>query len=166
VQRIGIDQADRPREEIARRWIETLAGAIRKRDTRHLITVGLVDWSLALPAHLYSGFDPAKIAAPLDFLCVHLYPRDDKLDEDLATLAAFAAAGKPVVIEETFPLGSTMENFAKFIAASRKDAAGHFGFYWGKPPAELATSKELADALMLAWLEYFQNEARHRNQSP
>jgi hypothetical protein len=56
--------------------------------------------------------------------------------------------------------------FAKFIAASRKDAAGHFGFYWGKPPAELATSKELADALMLAWLEYFQTEARHRNQSP
>jgi hypothetical protein len=166
VQRISIDQAERPREEIALRWIETLAAAIRKHDTRHLITVGLVDWSLALPAHLYSGFAPTKIAAPLDFLSVHLYPRDDKLDEDLATLAAFAVAGKPVVIEETFPLGSTMENFARFIAASRKDAAGHFGFYWGKPPAELAADKSPTDMLLLAWLEYFQKEARRRLESP
>ena len=147
------------REEIAVRWIETLVAAIRKHDKKHLVTVGLVDWSLDLPAHLYSGFAPAKVAAPLDFVCVHLYPRDDKLDEDLATLAAFAAAGKPVVIEETFPLSSSMENFAKFIEASHHDAAGWMGFYWGKPLAELDAKTSLQDALMRAWLEFFQAHA-------
>jgi len=34
--------------------------------------VGLVDWSLDRPG-LTSGFVPEKIAADLDFLCVHLY---------------------------------------------------------------------------------------------
>ena len=154
VQRISIDQADRPREAIAVHWIETLAAAIRKHDTKHLITVGLVDWSLALPARLYSGFAPAKVAVPLDFICVHLYPRDGKSDEDLATLAAFAEAGKLVVIEETFPLNASMETFAKFIEASRKNASGWMGFYWGKPPAELDAKTSIADALMKAWLEY------------
>lgn len=155
VQRISTDQAERPREEIAARWIETLVAAIRKHDAKHLVTVGLVDWSLELPGHLYSGFEPAKIAAPLDFLSVHLYPRDGKLDEDLATLAAFTRAGKPVVIEETFPLNASMENFAKFIEASRKDAAGWIGFYWGKPLAELDPKTSMQNALMKAWLEFF-----------
>ena len=162
VQRISTDQAERDRETIARRWIETLVAAIRKHDARHPVTVGLVDWSLDLPARLYSGFAPAKIAAPLDFLCVHLYPRDGKLGEDLATLAAFAKAGKPVVIEETFPLGATMETFAKFIEASRQDAAGWMGFYWGKPPAELDAKKSIQDALMKTWLEYFGAHADSR----
>ena len=156
VQRILIDQEKRRREDIALKWIETLVAAIRTHDPRHLVTVGLVDWSLDLPGHLYSGFAPSKIAAPLDFVCVHLYPRDGRLDEDLATLAAFAAAGKPVVIEETFPLFSSMENFTKFTGASRKDAAGWLGFYWGKPLAELDPKTSLQDALMRAWLEFFQ----------
>ena len=156
VQRISIDQEKRRREDIALKWIETLVAAIRTHDPRHLVTVGLVDWSLDLPGHLYSGFAPSKIAAPLDFVCVHLYPRDGRLDEDLATLAAFAAAGKPVVIEETFPLFSSMENFTKFTGASRKDAAGWLGVYWGKPLAELDPKTSLQDALMRAWLEFFQ----------
>ena len=76
---------------------------------------------------------------------------------NLATLAAFALPGKPVVIEETFPLGATMENFAKFIAASHKDAAGWLGFYWGKPLAELQPDAKPEDALLRAWLEFFKS---------
>ncbi len=41
--------------------------AIRATDTRHLITVGMVDWSLDRPG-LTSGFDPHKVAQSLDFL--------------------------------------------------------------------------------------------------
>ena len=159
VQYISRDQAERDRAAIAARWIETLTAAIRRHDKKHLVTVGLVDWSLDLPAHLYSGFAPTKIAASLDFISVHLYPRDGKLDEDLATLAAFAKAGKPVVIEETFPLNASMETFAKFIEASRKDAAGWFGFYWGRSPDELDSKTSIQDALMKAWLEYFRAHA-------
>lgn len=154
VQRISLDQADRDRTEIARQWIATLVAAIRAQDRRHLITVGLVDWSLERPG-LQSGFAPAKIAADLDFICVHLYPKDGKLKEDIETLAAFAAAGKPVVIEETFPLGATPENFATFIEASKAHARGWIGFYWGQTLAELEKPKSIPEALTKSWLEFF-----------
>jgi hypothetical protein len=158
VQFITLDQKDRPRPEIARKWIAHLVKAIRKHDPRHLITVGLVDWSLDRPG-LTSGFVPEKIAPDLDFLCVHLYPEKGKVDDALKTLAGFAV-GKPVLIEETFPLKCSMEEFATFVAGSRKTAAGVVGFYWGKPPEELRRSKELGDAILLGWLEFFEKEAQ------
>src|SRR5207249_11765860 len=46
VQFITLDPLNRPRTDIARQWIEHLASAIRKVDRRHLLTVGLVPWSL------------------------------------------------------------------------------------------------------------------------
>ena len=157
VQFITLDQADRPRPDIARHWIKQLAAAIRKHDKRHLITVGLVDWSLDRPG-LTSGFVPDKIADDLDFISVHLYPEKGKVDEALKTLTKFDV-GKPVVIEETFPLKCSMEEFGQFIDKSKKHASGWIGFYWGKPPEELRQSKTIPDALMLGWLEYFQKAA-------
>ena len=79
VQVITLDQKDRPRPEIARHWIATLVAAIRKIDPRHLVTVGLVDWSLDRPG-LTSGFVPKVIAPELDFLAVHIYPEKGKVD--------------------------------------------------------------------------------------
>jgi hypothetical protein len=90
VQFISLDQADRPRPEIARRWIHQLTAAIREKDRRHLITVGLVDTSLDRPG-LPSGFVPEKVADDLDFISVHLYPKRGQVDEALKTLAACAA---------------------------------------------------------------------------
>ncbi len=156
VQVITLDQADRPRPEIARQWIKTLTTAIRKHDRRHLITVGLVDWSLDRPG-LTSGFPPNQVAADLDFVCVHLYPDGKKLDEAIETLKGFQI-GKPVVIEETFPLKCSTAEFAQFVDRSRAHAAGWIGFYWGKTPAELRRANTIADALMLNWLEYFRSK--------
>ena len=162
VQVITLDQADRPRPAIARQWVKQLVAAIRKHDKRHLITVGLVDWSLDRPG-LTSGFVPDKIADDLDFICVHLYPEKGKVDEALKTLEGFAV-GKPVVIEETFPLKCSVEEFGQFIDKSKKHAAGWIGFYWGKPPEELRKSKTIPDAMMLGWLEYFQKGAAELNE--
>ncbi len=117
------------------------------------MTVGLVDWSLDRPG-LTSGFVPTKIADDLDFLCVHLYPQKGKLAEELKTLAGFSV-GKPVVIEETFPLHAPLPDFSKFIDASAQTSAGWIGFYWGKSLDECRKSKELGDALMRVWLEWF-----------
>ncbi len=153
VQYITRDPAGRVRSDIARQWVETLAGAIRGKDHSHLVTVGLVDWSLDRPG-LNSGMIPAKVAPALDFLCVHLYPRPGKRDEDLAVLAAFAEVGKPVVIEETAPLFCGPDDFAKFMSASRVSAVGWIGFYWGQPMEEL-DAKKPADALLRTWLEVF-----------
>jgi cellulase (glycosyl hydrolase family 5) len=161
VQVITLDQAGRPRPEIARAWIRHLSKSIRKHDRGHLITVGLVDWSLDRPG-LTSGFVPAQIAAELDFLCVHIYPERGKVDEALKTLAGFAAAGKPVVIEETFPLKCGITEFGKFAAASRKDSAGLIGFFWGQTPDDLRKSGTIAAAITREWLEWFQKEAKKR----
>jgi hypothetical protein len=158
VQFVTLDQADRPRPEIARQWIHHLAVALREKDRRHLVTVGLVDWSLDRPG-LTSGFVPAKVADDLDFISVHVYPQKGKVDEAVKTVAGFAV-GKPVVIEETFPLACSAAELEEFIDRSKKHAAGWVGFYWGKPPEELRGSKEIGDAMTLGWLELFQRLAK------
>lgn len=155
VQVITLDQKERPRPEIAKQWIHTLVRAIREVDRRHLITVGLVDWSLDRPG-LTSGFVPDKVAEDLDFLCIHLYPENGKLDEQLATLKSFAAVGKPVVIEETFPLKCSPAQMTEFLDRSREHACGWISFYWGKPVEELRKSSSIGDAILAQWLEQFQ----------
>ncbi len=158
VQVITLDQRGRPRPEIAKEWIKTLVTAIRKHDRRHLITVGLVDWSLDRPG-LTSGFVPSEVAGDLDFVCVHLYPERGKVEEASETLKGFQV-GKPVVIEETFPLKCSFAEFEGFLDRAREQGAGVIGFYWGKSPEELRESKTIADALMLKWLEVFQRRAK------
>lgn len=160
VQFITLDQQDRPRAEIARDWVKHLTSAIREKDKRHLLTVGLVHWSLDRPG-LSSGFVPGKIADDLDFLCVHIYPEQGKLDEAIETLAGFSV-GKPIVIEETFPMKCSMADFSEFIRRSEKYACGWIGFYWGKPPEELRQSTTFVDALLLGWLDYFVSRAKNR----
>ena len=54
---------------------------------------------------------------------MQLYPKAKKVDEALETLQGFAV-GKPVVIEETFPLQCSMKEFTRFIDESEKTAAG------------------------------------------
>jgi len=158
VQFIALDQKDRPRPTIARQWCHKLAAAIREHDQRHLITVGLVDWSLDRPG-LTSGFAPKEIAPELDFISVHLYPEQGKVSEAMDTLSGFAV-GKPVIVEETFPLRCSFTEFEEFLGRSRKTASGWIGFYWGKTPDECRRSSSIADALMLGWLEIFQKNAR------
>lgn len=153
VQFIALDQGERPRADIARAWVRTQTTALRKVDRKHLITVGLVDWSLDRPG-LSSGFIPKKIADDLDFLSVHMYPAGGEVDKALDTLAGFAV-GKPVVIEETFPLKCSIKELGEFFDGSKKNAAGWVGFYWGQSPEELRGSKTLGDALTRQWLEFF-----------
>ncbi len=153
---ISLDRDSRPRHEIARNWIRTLSAAIRKHDERHLITVGLVDWSLDRPG-LTSGFIPAEIAPDLDFLAVHLYPKAGNTDEALETLKGFAACDKPLIIEETFPLKCDERELGLFIEESRVYTAGWIGFYWGTTPDEYRKlPQSIANSMTLGWLELFQ----------
>lgn len=158
VQFVTLDQKNRPRSEIARKWVQHLVTEIRKHDKRHLITVGLVDWSLDRPG-LTSGFVPDKIVSEVDFLCVHLYPEAGKHSEAMQTLKGFAV-GKPVVIEETFPLRCSMDEFETFVEASKTYSAGCIGFYWGQLPSELRRSKTIANAITADWLEFFEKRSK------
>jgi hypothetical protein len=154
VQWISREGRGRERPEIARAWIRQLATAIRAEDPSRLITVGLVDWSLPRPG-LDSAFHPVVIAPELDFISIHLYPEKGKVDEAVETLKLFHV-GKPVVIEETFPLKCSVAEFDEFFRRSKERAAGWIGFYWGRTPDECRRSKEISDAFMLGWLDWFQ----------
>jgi hypothetical protein len=81
------------------------------------------------------------------------------VDEALKTLEGFSV-GKPVLIEETFPLACSPKELEEFIDGSRKHAAGWLGFYWGKPPDGLRKSNTISDALTLAWLALFEKKAK------
>ena len=154
VQFIGLDRQGRSRPDVARQWIRRLTLAIRKHDRRHLITVGLVSWSLDRPG-LSSGFVPRHVAGELDFISVHLYPKRGKLAEALDTLGGFDV-GKPVIIEEMFPLKCSGAELGEFIQKSRGTATGWIGFYWGKTVDQCRRSSEIKDVLLLQWLDLFQ----------
>lgn len=153
VQRIGLDQGDRKRTDIAREWLKAMVSAIRKHDKRHLITVGLLPWSLDAPG-LQSGFEPKIVAPEVDFLCVHVYPESKKIGESIDLLKGFCV-GKPVVIEETYPMHCSVDELRDFLRQSEAHSAGWIGFYWGKTIDECRKSGSWADALMVGWLEMF-----------
>ncbi len=160
VQVISLDPAKRPRPEIALAWARQLKSAIRQVDTQHLITIGMVDWSLDRPG-LTSGFVPTVIGPELDFIAVHLYPETGKLAENLATLKGFQV-GKPIVIEEIFPLKSSPEELGRFLDEGQP--AGVIGFYWGQTIQELTPPKTIGEGLTLNWLKLF--EARAKRPAP
>jgi Cellulase (glycosyl hydrolase family 5) len=152
IQRISLDQAGRPREEIARAWVRRLTEAIRRHDAHHLITLG------ALPpapgwGHL-SGFAPELLAAELDFVSVHVYPEEGKVAEGVDVVRSFAL-GPPLVIEETYLLSAQPESFEAFFRQVGDAAAGWLGFYTGRAPEDVAEPADVRQALEKAWLELF-----------
>lgn len=154
VQRITLDPAGRPRNEIARAWAGHLQRAIREVDQKTLITIGLLPGTKDR-ADAWSGFRPGELTSTLDFISVHIYPESGKLDEALQILSHFAV-GSPVVIEETFPLRCPAEELETFLRESRRYAQGWIGFYWGTPLDRLRQTPDLRSAIVAGWLELFQ----------
>jgi hypothetical protein len=157
VQFIALDPAGRPRDQIARDWIRIMSAAIRKHDKNHPITVGLLPW-VPKWGHL-SGFVPQTVAPELDFISVHIYPEKGKVPEAIDGLKKFAV-GKPVVIEETFPLSCGVDDLKTFLLDSRPLACGWIGHYGGESidDLELLRANEkitIPQAMMLEWLKLF-----------
>jgi len=141
-----LDPNGRDRMEIARQWTKQMIAAIRQNDRTHLITVGI----------LPNTPDLAKALAPqLDFIATHFYPQPHRVDQGLADLKRFSL-GKPLVVEETFPLPASVDEMADFITRARPIANGFISFYWGKSIGELKNSRDPGDAILLAWLTRFQ----------
>lgn len=164
VQFITLDACGRAREEIGEMWARTLVSAIRRHDPITLITVGLLDGNIER-RKFHSGFDPRRLACYCDFISLHIYPKSGDIGGAVQRLGEYTV-GKPIVVEEMFPLHCTASELEQFIRQSRRYASGWIGFYWGKTPAELRRSTELGDTFTLAWLELFQKLRRdvtHQN---
>ncbi|MHC4146208.1 MAG: cellulase family glycosylhydrolase, partial [Planctomycetota bacterium] len=157
VQRITLDLAGRTREQVAKAWIDKLTAAIRKHDKQHLITVGVIPWVHTWPK-ARPLFYSKQVSENLDFASVHFYPQKGEVEKALKALAAYDI-GKPLVVEEMFPLKCSLEELDDFIASSRSTADGWIGFYWGKTLRECRRSGTLADAITAAWLEFFEKNA-------
>ena len=161
VQRITLDLAGRTQKEVAKAWIDKLVSAIQKHDDLHMITVGVIPWVHTFPKAkplFYSN----QVAANLDFACVHFYPKKDDVDKALTALSAYDI-GKPLVIEEMFPLHCNMKELAVFIDTSHKYVDGYIGFYWGKTIDQYNENTDLPSALTKSWLKYFRDQKPHRD---
>ena len=157
VQRITRDLAGRNREEVARLWVKKLSGAIREVDERHMVTVGVIPW-----AQFFKGAKPIlyapEVHGPLDFVSVHFYPKTGEIESALAALKTYEF-GKPLVIEEIFPLHASLKETDAFIEGSRSHCDGWIGFYWGKTIEENERDGGMKGALIAEWLKYFREKA-------
>jgi hypothetical protein len=157
VQRLTLELEGRTREEVAAAWVKKLAAAIRQIDDQHLITVGAIPW-----AHVFKGAKPLfyapEVGGPLDFVSVHFYPKKGDVTGSLEALAVYEL-GKPLVIEEIFLLGCSLEEADAFIQGSKKHADGWISFYWGKTIEENEQKGNATGALVANWLKYFRDQA-------
>ena len=153
VQRIALDLAGRTREQVAKAWVDKLVAAIRQHDTQHMVTVGVIPWVQVFP-QAKPLFYLKEVSKNLDFASVHFYPKKGEVDKALTALAAYDI-GKPLVIEEMFPLSCSLEELDAFIDGSRKIADGYLSFYWGKTIAQYAQQDDLTAAIIRTWLRYF-----------
>ena len=157
VQRIAKEMKGRTQSEIAAVWVQQMTQAIREANPDALITVGIIPWAQVWPKAKPIFYSP-EAAKHLDFVSVHFYPRKDQIDADLAALKVYDI-GKPVVIEETFPLSSSQHEFERFIEGSRPIAEGWISHYFGKSIPEHQQQKEMKDALIAKFLEFWKDHA-------
>jgi len=156
VQRICNDSAGRDNKDIAATWVKALTAPIRKNDPHALITVGDIPWAMVFPGAKPIFYSP-QVAKYLDFAAVHMYPSTGKLDAELKALAGYQV-GKPVVIEEIYTLGCSLDDLDKFIDAASQQTAGWISHYFGHTPAEHRAGASPATAPAADFLVYWQKK--------
>ena len=158
VQRLTLDPAGRTDKEIAKAWVDKLSDAIRKHDKTRLVTVGAIPWAMVWPAAKPLFYSP-EVGRNLDFVSVHFYPEEGHVDKALTALAVYKI-GKPLVIEEMFPLKCSMAELGQFVDGSRAIAAGWIGFYWGKGIEQYQQEPNDTNSVRtMEWLKYFTGKA-------
>lgn len=160
VQRLTLDLKGRTRQQVAEAWVNTMVDAIRKHDQRHLVTVGVIPW-----VFVFGGGEPLfhspTVGKRLDFVAVHFYPEKGEMEKAVTALKAYEV-GKPLVIEEMFPLQCSQDELVKFIRQSAEWTDGWIGFYWGQTPKQLRDKDNatIGEAITASWLEQFQSMSK------
>jgi hypothetical protein len=164
VQRISKEAGDRSREEIAEAWVSKLTAAIREQDDKALITVGVIPWAQVFPGAKPLFYAPAP-AKYLDFVSVHFYPKGGELEKAIKALHVYDV-GKPIVVEETFPLSCSIEELDQFIDGTNDVVDGWISHYFGKTIEEHKQGKEFTDALMVKFLEQWRDKGTEITNTP
>jgi hypothetical protein len=148
-QLLTLDRRGRSQKEIFSEWINEMTSAIRKEDKHTLITVGLFSF-------MNANFNNT-IAPELDFLSGHFYPKTGHINESMKRLRNFKT-GKPVVIEEIFPLKIDTAGLTDFMRRSKSIATGWMGHYlmsYSLKELEKVTHKTPKEAIYQNWLSMF-----------
>jgi len=107
------------REDLATHWVAVQSDAIRAADPNHLVTVGLVQWSIPINIAKPSGYaavNPVLIAPFVDFMTVHFYP----------------TAGDPFTNPESFRRNQAyLEAVVRSVDVGLPIVLGEFGWYGG-----------------------------------
>lgn len=156
VQRLTLDLKGRTREQVARAWVDKMVAAIRQHDRRHLVTVGVIPWVFVFGGGKPLFYSP-QVGKRLDFVAVHFYPKKGQVDQAIKALKKYDV-GKPLVIEEMFPLKCSQDELVDFIRRASSHADGFISFYWGTPARELRAKAKttIAEAITASWLERFE----------
>lgn len=159
VQRITLTPGKRAPHEIAKAWIDKLTAVIRAEDPGRLITVGVIPWAMVWP-NAKPIFHSPEAGRNLDFVSVHFYPKKGEVGKALRALAVYDV-GKPLLIEEMFPMECGIDEMDEFIRGSAAIAEGWISFYWGKTLQEYESEAQptLANAIMVRWLKYFRDQS-------
>ena len=148
-QRLSLSPGDRTGDDVFHAWTQLMVDSIRKHDQTHLITLGMLPFPGAY----------AVAAEQLDFVSPHLYPKTDKVDDEIELLQKFDW-GKPIVIGETFPLSCGVDDERDFLLRSREFAHGWIGHWPDESPQELAELKSsgtatIQNVIWLSWVDLF-----------
>lgn len=155
VQRLTLDLKGRTREQVAAAWVTKMTNAIREVDSKHMITVGVIPWALVFPGAKPLFYAP-DVGGPLDFVSVHFYPKAGEVQKALDALDVYKV-GKPIVVEEFFPLSCSIEEAAEFIEKSETN--GFVSFYWGKTIEENEKAGDILGAMIAKWLKHFREHS-------
>ena len=136
-----------------------MVSAIRKHDPKALITIGEIPWSHVWPGAAPVFYTPESLSK-LDFVSIHLYPKRGDVDKAIKATEPYML-GKPLVIEEMFPLECSIDELNQFIDRSRSKSDGWIGFYWGKTQREYRKDEAtITNTLLADWLEYFASKSK------
>jgi hypothetical protein len=151
VQRLTLDLMVRSREEVVDQWVDKMCRAIRRHDSDALITVGVIPW-----AHVFPSAKPLfyrkKTFEHLDFVSVHFYPEKEGVEKAMKALKVYEL-GKPLVVEECFPLKCSFEEMDQFMTEADVFVDGWISFYWGKTISEYQKADTIPDHIVGGWLE-------------
>ncbi len=152
VQRICNAPGDRNNSDIAAAWVRAQVEAIREYDRETMTTVGVIPLAFIWPKAQPVFYSPSA-ARHLDFVSIHVYPTTGKLEQNLAALDVYRI-GKPLVIEEIFPLSCSLAELDRFVDDAAPKVDGWISHYFGATPAEHRAGA-LPGAAVAEFLEYW-----------
>lgn len=160
VQRIANKPAGRDSNAIAEAWVKQLCEPIRRRDPDALLTVGVIPWAFVWPNAKPIFYSP-KALEHLDFVSIHVYPKSGELEKELKALAVYDL-GRPLVIEEIFPMTCNVKDLDSFMKASKDRVDGWVSHYFGLSAAEHRKEGTIAGAMKAEALEFWERKVKNQ----